>query len=79
MWLHEFGQFVQPRVGNGDDTEIGLNGAEREVCTLSFGVRKTVEKGGLPDVGKANNTTAKTASDNTTPAKMKMKEEKKKT
>ena len=35
--LDEFGDFGEAGVGDGDDAGVGVDGAERVVCRLSFG------------------------------------------
>ena len=36
--VDQFGEFVQPLVGDGDDADVGLNGAEGEVGSLRLRV-----------------------------------------
>lgn len=44
-------------VGNGDDADVGVDGAERVVCGLRLsGACDGVEKGGFTDVGETDNT-----------------------
>jgi hypothetical protein len=55
--MHQFGQFGKTFVGHRDDTHVGLDGAEREIGRLRFGVAQTIEEGGLAHVGESNYTT----------------------
>ena len=57
LGLHKLGKFVQSRIRNRDDPQIGFNGAERKIRALGFRIGKTVEKGGFPDVGQTNDAT----------------------
>ena len=43
-------------VRHGDDTDVGLDGAERDVGGLRLGIRETVEECGLADVGQSYDT-----------------------
>ena len=40
----DFNQFVEPLIGYGYHTNVGLNGAEREVCGLRLGVAQAVKE-----------------------------------
>ena len=44
----------QPRVGQLDDADVGLDGAERIVLGRDAGLGQRVEEGGLADVGQAD-------------------------
>ena len=37
FWLDELGDFGEAGVGDGDDSSVGVDGAEGIVCRLSFG------------------------------------------
>ena len=49
-----FGQLVKPLVRHRHDPDVGLDGAEGVVGRFRPGVGQGVEKGALPDVGKAH-------------------------
>ena len=57
LGLDDLGQFRQALIGDGDDPDVGLDGAEREVSGLRLRVGEAVEEGGLTDVGQAYDTT----------------------
>ena len=48
------GQRGQPRIGQLDDADVGLDGAERIVLGGDAGLGQRVEQGGLADVGQAD-------------------------
>ena len=55
--VDEFGKFVESLVGHRDDADVRLDGAEREVCRLCFGIRQAVEQGGFAHIGQPHDTT----------------------
>ena len=55
--LDYLGELRQTLIGDGDDPDIGLDGAEGEVSGLCLCVGEAVEEGGLTDVGQAYDTT----------------------
>ena len=55
LWLDQFGEFLQPRVGNRNHANVGFNGAKRKIRALCLGVGQAVEQGGFTDVGESNN------------------------
>jgi hypothetical protein len=54
LGLDDRGQRVQPRVGQLDDADVRLDGAERVVLGRDAGLGQRVEEGGLADVGQAH-------------------------
>ena len=54
LGLDDRRQRGQPRVGQLDDADVRLDGAERVVLGGDAGFRQRVEKGGLADVGQAH-------------------------
>ena len=57
LGLDDLGQLRQALIGDGDDPDVGLDGAEGEVSGLRLRVGEAVEEGGLTDVGQAYDTT----------------------
>ena len=49
------GQHRQPHIGDADDAHVGVDRRERVVGRQRAGLGQRVEKGGLADVGKADN------------------------
>src|SRR5690554_146070 len=58
--LDNFGQGIKARVGHGNDTAVGLNGAKGKVFGSNAGLGQGVEQGGLAYVGQTHNTAIKT-------------------
>ena len=54
LGIDQLRQFVQSVIGHGDDTEVGFDGAKREIRTLRLRVGKTVEKGRFAHIGQAD-------------------------
>ena len=54
--LVELMQDLEARIRYGDDADIRLDRAEREVCGLSAGFRDGIEKRALADIRQADNT-----------------------
>jgi hypothetical protein len=54
LGLDDLGQRLQPRVGQLDHADVGLDGAERVVLGGDAGLGQGVEQGGLADVGQAD-------------------------
>ena len=52
--LKSFDQRVEPLVGDGDDADVGLDGAERVVLGLGLGAGERVEQGAFADVGQTD-------------------------
>ena len=55
--VYQLGQLGESLVGYGDNTHVGFDCTEGEVCRLRLGVRQTVEKGRLTHVGQSYYTT----------------------
>jgi len=51
--MYDFCQFGHTRIGDFDDTDVGFDGAEREVGALRLGVAQAIKKRGLTHVGKS--------------------------
>ena len=49
-------QNLQTGVRHGHDADVGVDRAERIVCGLCARLGQRIEKGALPDVGKAHDT-----------------------
>ena len=52
--MDQFGQARKPFVGNGDDSHVRLDGAEREIGGLGLGVAQAIEKCRLAHIGKSD-------------------------
>ena len=53
--MDQLGQLGETLVGHGDDTHVGLNGAEWEIGRLCLGITQAVEQGGLAHIGQTHN------------------------
>ena len=53
--VDQLGELVQSFIGDGDDTDVGFNGAEGEIGRFGTGFCDGIEKGALPYIWKAHN------------------------
>jgi hypothetical protein len=54
LGLDDLRELLQPRVRQLDDADVGLDGAEGVVLGSDAGLRQGIEKGGLADIGQAD-------------------------
>jgi hypothetical protein len=55
--LEDGGDFVQTRVRDGDNADIGVNSAKRVIGCLGFGRGQRIKDGALSNVGQTNDPT----------------------
>src|SRR5690606_32678674 len=62
LWLDDFGQGIQARVGHGHYASVGFNGTERKVFRRYSGLGKRVKECGFADIRQAHNAAFETHS-----------------
>ncbi|MNC10884.1 hypothetical protein D3C75_585650 [compost metagenome] len=60
VWLDDFSQGIQARIGHRHDAAVRLDGAEGEVLRRDARLGQGVEQGGLADVGQADDAAIET-------------------
>ena len=56
LGVYDLCELIETLIGDGDHTDVRLDGTEGEVGGLCLRIGETVEEGRLPDIGKTHDT-----------------------